>query len=248
MNYFTSLEYEFLKRLSIQKLKLIKDEKKIKIRDVFDFVDKEMKSMESYDNDHIITQTTKIRPISKITMKELKRLWNNEWINDEIINYFGFYFNKKYSDIYIFTTYDALHLNFGLNNKTKYRFLSYINDKDKVFIPFHVNECHWILGIIDFKKKSISLLDSLYYVQKDNEYYKKLDVLVKLQNNNETFKKQKFINYPKQNDTINCGIFTLMYMMTLVRKETKWMSNDPKRIRYFLLNILIKEKGKYLKE
>jgi Ulp1 family protease len=42
-------------------------------------------------------------------------------------------------------------------------------ESDIIFLPINI-PCHWILGVVDIKRKLIYILDSMYNKKKENMY------------------------------------------------------------------------------
>lgn len=188
----------------------------------------------------IVTENSNFE--SDVSVNDLVKVMNDEWLNDNIINFYICLLQvrnmqrfKKHADmrIYIFSSFffQKLHNNghAGVKRWSKSSKFSKFNAKsifdfDKIIIPIHTND-HWYCGCINFKTTSIECYDSLNnnsviffkciadYLEKECKIKTGYEMDLKKWN----FKDNKDF-YPQQKNTKDCGIFTIKCM--------DWLSDD----------------------
>ena len=193
------------------------------------------------NRDHIVTENLDFE--YDVSVDDLLKVMNNEWLNDNVINFYLCLLQKRNIQrynvranlrVYIFSSFFFQKLNnngyLGVKRWSKSSKFSKFNnaksifDFDKIIIPIHSGN-HWYCGCINFKTTSIECYDSLnnnslhffktigdYLV---NECKSKTGYEMDLQKWN--LKDNKDF-YPQQNNTKDCGIFTLKCM--------DWLSDD----------------------
>ena len=102
-----------------------------------------------------------------IYQRDLKTLLGINWLNDNIINSYLELIAKRnrnsqtYPVVHILNTFFYTNLRkYGYNSIEKWTKKLDIFKLDLLFIPLHL-EVHWCLGVVDFRKKTISVYDSM---------------------------------------------------------------------------------------
>ncbi|KAI8977985.1 hypothetical protein BDB01DRAFT_294491 [Pilobolus umbonatus] len=186
--------------------------------------------------------------------KDIYRLYPETWLNDEIINY---YFeliadrqwkNQKLPSVHCYTTFFCSALReHGYDKVRRWTKRVDIFTKDLLLIPIN-QSYHWTLGVIDMKRKTISVYDSL-----GGNHDHTLSLLLKyLQQEHKDKKKQEYdvsgwtLSTPKdiplQQNMSDCGVFTCYYAERLSANKPFDFTQDDMIVlrRRMVLNILDK--------
>ncbi|ORX59347.1 cysteine proteinase [Piromyces finnis] len=167
-----------------------------------------------------------------IKRHDIRTLINGEWLNDEIINFYGNLIMERsknttneYPPVYFFNTFF-----YGTLSSTGYRAVRRWTRKfdlflyDFVIVPIHLGN-HWCCSAINFKKKRFEYYDSLHgsdrnalyilrnYIQEESRDKKKCE-----------YDFTGWENYcpkdiPSQLNGYDCGIFTLLFAEYISREE-----------------------------
>jgi sentrin-specific protease 1 len=151
------------------------------------------------------------------------------WITDDCIGYdlqLIVAEDTRLKMEYIESTYYAAYLKNGyeaVSQKSTPNFL----DIDLVFFPINI-PCHWILGVVDVKRKYIYILDSMYSKKKESLYEAKFQEIrtfctyhyqerTGIKFSEDYFKYMPQSNTgkgvpvpPQQNNNFDCGIFVIL--------------------------------------
>jgi Ulp1 family protease len=167
-----------------------------------------------------------------VTPLRLSRLASNKWMDNETINFTMDLLADKHqiqkrtkSSLILHSIGNNVHLNH--HSKWKPAFMTTLQGKkidkywklkscdlDKIYVPFHQNNNHWILGIVEMGKLTIRIFDSCH--GSDNELFEA--ALLKWIENELTLQDQRFDssfwrvtheNGPRQTNTYDCGLFVL---------------------------------------
>jgi hypothetical protein len=115
-----------------------------------------------------------------VTPLRLSRLASNQWIDNETINISMDLLADKHrirerekSSLIIHSVASNVHLNYwskwnttfdetlqGQQVKGKWKLKTL--ELDKIYVPFHQNQNHWILGIVEMGKSTVRIFDSCY--------------------------------------------------------------------------------------
>jgi Ulp1 family protease len=172
----------------------------------------------------------------KMTREKFSCLRPGTWLNDEVINFYSnileeyniFQSNSKRMFHYLNSHfYAALTSNGFLNFMDADKFIrkTDVLSKAKLFIPVNINNVHWVLVVVNILEKQIMFFDSKYTIGRGLLYCG--NVMKWIQHLAQK-KKVKFVEteweffegakgIPQQNNSYDCGIFTLMYMEFLSR-------------------------------
>jgi sentrin-specific protease 1 len=130
---------------------------------------------------------------------------------------------------------------YNYNSVKKWKQKIDIFSMKKIFFPINISECHWAFVLINFEMKEIQYYDSLDYL--GNKFtkvlYKWLQDEAKNRNiifNSNDWKLQNKTS-PIQNNTIDCGVFTIMSIDFLSDDLLLTYSQDD--ITFFRKKILI---------
>ncbi|ODV59429.1 SUMO protease ULP1 [Ascoidea rubescens DSM 1968] len=188
-----------------------------------------------------------------ISVNDLKTLKDKHWLNDNIIDcYMAMLIergknNLNLPKIFIFTThfYSSLAKNGykGVKRWAKRKKID-VTKMDYIFIPINLLNSHWVLGIINNKKRRFEYLDSLnggsfnilgklqeYMAEETERMYPNYDRgLGEFDYYNWEAIERKDI--PQQENGSDCGVFTCMNVDFLSQeKHLKFSQNDMKNIR-----------------
>ena len=172
----------------------------------------------------------------KITMLDLATLrpGGNMWLTDAIMNAFGSFVRwrpRSNADRIYFATSHLItkQLREAPGSRRSLRWtrkLDLFDDFDKVMIPIHLAPVHWILVTICLRDKTIKVFDSLAGVIDCQEHIAAVQEWLRL---NWCFGKnsitrcttatpiwgQTSADCPQQDNSYDCGVFTLMAMNDL---------------------------------
>ncbi|KAJ4797185.1 Epstein-Barr virus EBNA-1-like protein [Rhynchospora pubera] len=147
------------------------------------------------------------------------------------------------------------------NNRRKRNYMTVgkeFLEHDLVFFPINVENSHWLIGILNFKKSTFQILDSL--LKRNRAYYEDLTrnlrtgiqrcITLAIQSNDNLSAKHRSLNIttwpvnvisqaPQQNDSCSCGVYALAYIEYW--KGSIEMTNFPKvDIEQFQKQILVR--------
>ncbi|XP_049636479.1 sentrin-specific protease 2-like [Suncus etruscus] len=168
----------------------------------------------------------------RITRGDLQTLRNDQWLNDEVIN---FYMNllmernrkQDYPALYAFSTFFYPKLMSAGYQAVK-RWTKGVNlfDQELILVPIH-QEVHWSLVVIDVRKKSLKYLDSmghkghkicemlLQYLQEESQTKRNIDLnLLEW-----TLYSMKPHEIPQQFNGSDCGVFTCQFANYISRDK-----------------------------
>lgn len=178
----------------------------------------------------------------QVSDKDLSRLRPGQWLNDELINFFGAMLldrsekakkeakegKSKLPDIHYFSTffYEKL-LKDGYDGGRLAKWTKKIDifAKDLILIPINHNNAHWTAAAINFRKKRIESYDSM------GGRYPVLFLTLRSYLDSEHRNKKKtpfdftgWTDYtmddtPQQENAYDCGVFSCQFMETLSRGE-----------------------------
>ncbi|KAF6199610.1 hypothetical protein GE061_005908 [Apolygus lucorum] len=97
--------------------------------------------------------------------EDLLTLKNLNWLNDAVINFYLELIverskNKRYPQVYAFSTFFLSSLENGYDRVRRYTKNVDIFSKDMILVPIH-QSCHWCMAKIDLKSKEIVYFDSM---------------------------------------------------------------------------------------
>ncbi|EKM52098.1 uncharacterized protein PHACADRAFT_101438, partial [Phanerochaete carnosa HHB-10118-sp] len=177
----------------------------------------------------------------QVSDKDLRRLHPGQWLNDEIINFYGEMIMCRAEEskenrgegllnVHYFSTFFWTKLKEGYEESRLARWTKQITlfSKDIILIPINHNGSHWTAAAINFRKKRIESYDSLNRDQ--TQVFKLLRVYL---NAKHQTKKRKPFNFngwvnwtpentPQQENISDCGIFACQFLETLSRGEERF--------------------------
>ena len=191
----------------------------------FTIADEQQSTNATYDS--IVVQNR-----SGIVRKsDLQRLLDNDWINDECINFYFDMLSKKSQRFYRFSTFFLLSLKNNGPEIMKRKFENAdIFEYELWLIPVNIENCHWYLMSVLLKdikenKVQVKVYDSLptknvhaLKHEKDSlTAFIKAAYEVKIKTNIEDFDCHWEIveSRPTQSNDVDCGIFMLLYAKCL---------------------------------
>ncbi|KAJ3276854.1 hypothetical protein HDV01_002909 [Terramyces sp. JEL0728] len=159
-----------------------------------------------------------------IKKEDLKTLSGRNWLNDQIINFYGELImdrakkDAKYPKIHIFNTFFYENLSTkGYSSVRRWSKKFDVFGLDMVIIPVHLG-MHWVCSAINLKQKRVEYYDSLH-------------------GSNE----RCLSDIPAQHNGYDCGVFTCMFMEYLSREADfefgqKHMEYLRKRVAHEIIN------------
>lgn len=181
----------------------------------------------------------------QVTDKDLARLRPSQWLNDEIINFYGAMIlsraerhkqksqlngmaHKKVLDVHYFSTFFWTKLReegYERGRLAKWTKKLDIFQKDIILIPINHNNTHWTGAAINFRRKRIESYDSMNVDRR--EVFEKLRQYLDLEHRNKKRKPFDFSDWndydpeytPQQENGYDCGVFTCQFMESLSRGE-----------------------------
>jgi sentrin-specific protease 1 len=198
-----------------------------------------------------------------LTRKDLHTLKNGSWLNDEVINLYGKMILQRSKDhpeqlprIHMFNSFFYSNLTnpkLGYDKVRRWSRRFDVFAMDMVLFPVNLSNLHWVLGIINFKKKQIEYYDSFGksseaffaavrdYVEKESLDKKKTP-----------FDWAGWTNViggdqlPQQENGYDCGVFCCMYAVYF--SVGRFPSFAQKDLPFFRKKIAIElMTGKFLK-
>ncbi|CAE7231551.1 unnamed protein product [Rhizoctonia solani] len=199
------------------------------------------KALGPEDQAEVITALTKRGTVAKfareqVTDSDLARLKPAQWLNDEVINFYGALIlarseeaqkgKGKALDAHYFNTFFFAKLeDMGYEKSRIGKWTKKIDifKKDIVLIPVNLGNAHWTCAAINFQKKRIEYHDSMG--RKRGKIYK---ILRDYLNSEHKDKKKKDFDFagwedyfddnaPQQENGYDCGVFSCQYMECLSR-------------------------------
>lgn len=181
----------------------------------------------------------------QVNDKDISRLRPAQWLNDEIINFYGAMIlarsearaqrpqvngmkHKKILDVHYFSTFFWSKLvseGYERARLAKWTKKFDIFAKDIILIPINHNNAHWTAAAINFRRKRMESYDSMNLERR--MVFKKLRDYLDLEHRNKKgtpFDFEDWIDYdpddaPQQENGYDCGVFTCQFMESLSRGE-----------------------------
>lgn len=102
-----------------------------------------------------------------------------------------------------------------------------IFEKDIVFVPIHLFESHWCMGVLNFKLKRIEYYDSMANSGKDN-FFKVMRIYLQAEHLEKKEKDFDFVDWqnyfnekcPQQENGDDCGIFAMTFAEYISRSAS----------------------------
>ncbi|KAM6228133.1 sentrin-specific protease 2-like [Porphyrio hochstetteri] len=179
-----------------------------------------------------------------VTREDMRTLEKLQWLNDTVINFYMTLLvdrsnRGKGPSVFAFNTFFYLKLCSGGYSAVK-RWSKGVDlfSKDIIFVPVHLR-CHWTLGVIDVRKKSIRHYDSLgqngdkicqvlfKFLQEESHEKRKEE----LDSSEWTLHSMEPHEIPQQKNGSDCGVFTCKYADYICREEP--MTFTQRHMPYF---------------
>ncbi|KAH7918362.1 cysteine proteinase [Leucogyrophana mollusca] len=183
----------------------------------------------------------------QVADRDLSRLMPSQWLNDEIINFYGQMIlsrsedskenpgangvaggKKKPLNVHYFSTFFWTKMRgegYERSRLAKWTKKFDIFSKDIILIPVNHNNSHWTAAAINFRRKRIESFDSMNLDRQ--QVFKTLRQYIDLEHRNK--KKQPFDftgwedydpeDTPQQENGYDCGVFTCQFLESLSRGE-----------------------------
>ncbi|TCD70067.1 Smt3-specific protease [Steccherinum ochraceum] len=173
----------------------------------------------------------------QVSETDLSRLRPAQWLNDEIINFYGAMIlarseankeNPKSLKVHYFSSFFWSKLKttgYEKGRLAKWTKAFDLFQKDVVLFPVNHNNAHWTAAAINFKKKRIESYDSMGMDR--SSVYKLLREYLNAEHKNKKHKEFDFSGWtdhvledtPQQENGFDCGVFTCQFLETLSRGE-----------------------------
>ncbi|KIL71119.1 hypothetical protein M378DRAFT_155985 [Amanita muscaria Koide BX008] len=208
------------------------------------------------DDDHKVTALLQkyglISRISKeqVTDQDLNRLRPRQWLNDELINFYGALIlarsegckenpgdgiangRRKPLNVHYFSTFFWSKLRkegYDKGRLAKWTKKIDLFSKDVVLIPVNHNNAHWTCAAINFRGKRIESYDSMGMAK--DEIFKHLRAYLDAEHRNKKKKPFNFTGWenhapewtPQQENGYDCGVFTCQFLESLSRGEESFI-------------------------
>lgn len=172
--------------------------------------------------------------------RDLSRLLPGQWLNDEIINFYGAMIltrsesnrdptaKRKMLDVHYFSTFFWPKLkNEGYEQGRLAKWTKKIDifSKDVILIPINHNNSHWTGAAINFRRKRIESYDSMNIDR--HQVFKALRSYLDSEHRNKRKKPFDFTGWqnhnpedtPQQENGYDCGVFTCQFLESLSKGE-----------------------------
>ncbi|KAG2154541.1 cysteine proteinase [Suillus clintonianus] len=172
--------------------------------------------------------------------RDLSRLLPSQWLNDEIMNFYGAMIltrsessrdptaKRKMLDVHYFSTFFWPKLkNEGYDQGRLAKWTKKIDifSKDVILIPVNHNNSHWTGAAINFRRKRIESYDSMNLDR--HGVFKALRGYLDSEHRNKRKKPFDFTGWqnhnpedtPQQENGYDCGVFTCQFLESLSRGE-----------------------------
>jgi sentrin-specific protease 1 len=172
--------------------------------------------------------------------RDLSRLLPSQWLNDEIMNFYGAMIltrsesnrdptaKRKMLDVHYFSTFFWPKLkNEGYEQGRLAKWTKKIDifSKDIILIPINHNNSHWTGAAINFRRKRIESYDSMNLDR--HQVFKALRSYLDSEHRNKRKKPFDFTGWqnhnpddtPQQENGYDCGVFTCQFLESLSRGE-----------------------------
>ncbi|TDL28824.1 cysteine proteinase [Rickenella mellea] len=176
----------------------------------------------------------------QVTNRDLDRLRPGQWLNDELINFYGQMIlsrsieadaakenGKTYLNVHYFSTFFWPKLQTGYEKSRLAKWTKKVDIflKDIVLIPINHGNAHWTMSAINFRCKRIESYDSMLLDR--SQVYKSLRMYLDEEHKNKKKKPFDFTGWedyeledtPEQENGFDCGVFTCQFMESLSRGE-----------------------------
>ncbi|KAF8624771.1 hypothetical protein AX15_005662 [Amanita polypyramis BW_CC] len=186
----------------------------------------------------------------QVTDQDLSRLRPRQWLNDEIINFYGALIlarsesckenpgndtvrgKKLPLNVHYFSTFFWSKLRsegYEKGRLAKWTKKVDLFSKDVALIPVNHNNAHWTCAAINFRKKRIESYDSMGMAK--DEVFKHLRSYLDAEHRNKkkrSFDFSSWENYapdstPQQENGYDCGVFTCQFLEALSRGEESFI-------------------------
>ncbi|KAG2370159.1 cysteine proteinase [Suillus spraguei] len=175
--------------------------------------------------------------------RDLSRLLPSQWLNDEIMNFYGAMIltrsesnrdptaKRKILDVHHFSTFFWPKLkNEGYEQGRLAKWTKKIDifSKDIILIPINHNNSHWSGAAINFRRKRIESYDSMNLDR--HQVFKVLRSYLDSEHRNKRKKPFDFTGWqnhnpedtPQQENGYDCGVFTCQFLESLSRGEEEF--------------------------
>ncbi|KAJ8586816.1 cysteine proteinase [Rhizopogon salebrosus TDB-379] len=181
-----------------------------------------------------------------VSDRDLSRLLPCQWLNDEIINFYGAMIltrsesnhkadhptKRKILDAHYFSTFFWPKLQnegYEKGRLAKWTKKMDIFSKDIILIPINHNNSHWTGAAINFRRKRIESYDSMNLDRR--QVSKVLRNYLDLEHRNKRKKPFDFTGWqdhnpedtPQQENGYDCGVFTCQFLESLSRGEEEFL-------------------------
>lgn len=179
--------------------------------------------------------------IKSITFEDFDSLTANKWLNNLVIDVLLAIYNYDHQNknqIIPCVTSTSL-LNDGCNSSFQIK-------KDALVMPININQNHWSILFINFKKKTVTYINPFSTSKQEALVYKEkfLNMLGSYNILNNTSYdthdwKVDMVEHLMQNDSCNCGVFIIYFFKQYSDNNSLADSEDMNNYRYHLKEMII---------
>lgn len=184
-------------------------------------------------------------PAAEVAQKDIVKLLPGEWLNDEVINFYGVMVNRRSAeakarrdkklaepgdenllDVHVFTSFFfQKFVNAGYAGVRKWTKKFDLFKKDIIIMPVNLGNAHWVCAAINIEKQRFEYYDSmgkinLQVLNKLREYVK-AEHLEKKKTRIDLDDWEDYHNpkTPQQANGYDCGVFTSQFIECLSRRD-----------------------------
>lgn len=166
-----------------------------------------------------------------LSVKDLRTLRGSCWLNDEVVNSYGYLLSLVDSNVLIHNSYfftllgqktsqGEINLQ-KVDRIHKRKKVDSVFTREKVLIPVNLNNAHWVCYCIDHSLKCITYFDSFAYSQFSPLLSEYMQAELKRIHSDTVAYTEEVAACPQQSNGVDCGAFMLMNMRNCVGKQTQ---------------------------
>lgn len=161
-----------------------------------------------------------------LSVKDLRTLRGSCWLNDEVVNSYGYLLSLVDKSVLVHNSYfftllgqrtpqGEINLQ-KIDRIHKRKKVESIFAAEKVLIPVNINNAHWVCYCIDHTLKTITYFDSFPYSQFNPLLSEYMQAELKRTHSETLAYTEEVAICPQQSNGVDCGAFMLMNMRNCV--------------------------------
>lgn len=175
---------------------------------------------------------------------------NEKWLNDTVFKvFFECVDIDKEQVVFLDGVTFAYMRKESLNERSSVNLEKY-KDAQTIFCSFNRDDYHWLTAILHKPSKSVVLVDSMAVAPKEvlikdgRVFLNKIWSFANIDESDLSQYKLHLLTSPNQNNTYDCGVFTIMNIYQLMNKyELHLDQTDANNFRYFICKTIFEKKG-----